>query len=349
MSSPVEDRLREALAEAGASLDASTLRPLRAPERRRFQVDFRLVAAAAVVVVLGGAAVGLGGAGDEDRAVAANPPSPATEASVFLCATSTPKESPCEGRNITPLQTKAVEAELKRLPQIETVRYVDQSVAYAAFRRSFAHNQALLDEVKVTDLPAAFRVKISAGTDLRQLNESLRRVAGIHDVAVGGTALQASEMISKWDISVFLCQKGSSIPECGAKLKPRDDGDFLITKEGKGTTTAQRKAVLAVIEDMPEVESYVFEDRATAFENFRRAYRDNKTLLAATRVEDMPESFRLKLKEEEAAAEGDVVAELRRQAGVGRVISGQCSADRAALTQNFGLILPESKVCPVGK
>ncbi|WP_345392476.1 hypothetical protein [Nonomuraea salmonea] len=31
MNSPVEDRLREALAEAGASLDPATLRPLRAP------------------------------------------------------------------------------------------------------------------------------------------------------------------------------------------------------------------------------------------------------------------------------------------------------------------------------
>lgn len=30
MNSPVEDRLREALAEAGAAVDPSTLRPLRA-------------------------------------------------------------------------------------------------------------------------------------------------------------------------------------------------------------------------------------------------------------------------------------------------------------------------------
>ncbi|TDD47034.1 hypothetical protein E1286_18925 [Nonomuraea terrae] len=341
MSSPVEDRLREALADAGASLDVSTLRPLRAPERRRFQMDLRLVAAAAVVVVLGGAAVGLGGPGDEDRAVAANPPSPAREASVFLCGASAPKEPPCQGRNITPLQTKAVEAELERLPQIETVRYVPRSVAHAAFRKSFAHNQALLDAVKVTDLPESFRVTVKKG-GAQQVRESLTRMPGVLSIVEQAAPSSAAD-----DVSVFLCQRGVILRECGAKYTTDDGGSTRVTEAGKAATEAQKASVRQLIDSMPEVETYVFEDQATAYENFRRQYQDKKELLAKMREADMPESFRLKLRDD--AAWADVLRELRRQPGVARVVNQRCLADRSVLSQQFGLSLPESKVCPVGK
>ncbi|PZG12610.1 permease-like cell division protein FtsX [Nonomuraea aridisoli] len=341
MSSPVEDRLREALAEAGASLDESALRPLRAPERRRFQVDFRLLAAAGVVVVAGATvAVGLGGPGNEDRAVVASPPSPPTEMAVFLCTPASPGPS-CQGRAITPSQTKALEIRLKGLPQVETVAFIDQATAYEGFRKTFAHNRKLLDEVKIADLPPSFRLKTRPGADPVQLDKSLRGVAGIQNIADLGAAAKW-EPSSTADISVFLCNKDSAVPECGAEHETRDNGDQWITKEGKETTMAQRKAIRAKIDEMPEVKSYVFEDRKTVYENFRSEYADNERLLAATKVADMPEVFRIELKEE--SAEGDVVKELRRQPGVGRVVYSPCLFD-LALAGRFGVFLEDDKVC----
>ena len=69
MNSPMEDRLRDALTEAGATLDPSTLKPLRAPERR-FRVDLRLLSVATVVVLAGATTTVVLGAGGGDAASA---------------------------------------------------------------------------------------------------------------------------------------------------------------------------------------------------------------------------------------------------------------------------------------
>lgn len=58
MNSPVETRLRDALLEAGASLDPESLRPLRAGEpARRWMFDLRIIAMGAVAVMVAVAAV----------------------------------------------------------------------------------------------------------------------------------------------------------------------------------------------------------------------------------------------------------------------------------------------------
>lgn len=356
MNSPVEERLRAALAEAGATVDTGTLRPLRAPERRRFRVDFRLVAVAAVVVLAGAAtAVGLsGGPGDEDRAVATNPePSQIdkTKLTVFLCTRSTSKSPPtCQGRGITLEEVKAVERKLKGLPQVEELQFVDQAAAYDEFRRAFAHNKTLLQEVEIADLPESFRVKVKQGADYRRVIASLRGVNGIQSFADAGTfasAARVAEQAMETQVSVFLCDEGSALPACGAVRVPRGKDRFDIEKEGKATTDAEKAAIREVIDALPGVESYRFEDRATAYKNFQHDFSDNKKLLAAAKVDDMPESFWLKLKKE--ADQVEIVGELRRQPGVGMVVFTPCLVDRMTLSNRFGLSLPESKVCPIGK
>lgn len=338
MSSPVEDRLRGALAEAGASLDVSTLRPLRAPERRRFRLDLRLVTAAVSVVVAGTALVtGLGGHGEEDRAVVANPPSPPTELAVFLCMSESPR---CSGR-ITPEQTKELEGELRRLPQVERLTFVSQVTAFQDFRKTFAHNERFLDEVSLTDLPPSFRLRTRPGADLVRLNTSLLGMTGIENVV--REDIFAPDTFTGADISAFLCQDHTAIPECGAKREISDNGDMMVTEEGKAATKSQRKAIRALIDALPEVESYVFEDQETAYENFRRSYQDNKRLLEATRVRDMPESFQITLKA--GADESRVLAKLRRQPGMSQVVFRPCMADYATLSTRFGVIPTDHKAC----
>lgn len=342
MNSPMEDRLRDALAEAGATLDPSTLKPLRASERR-FRVDFRLLSVAAAVVLAGATtAVVLGaGGGDEDGVVmAAAEPAWSGEAdmSIFLCTKSAPEETPCQGQAASAQQVKTIEDELRRLPQVDGVFFESQALAYENFKRSFTKNKALLNAVKVTDLPQSFRLKIKKGGDRQQVRESLLGLAGIRDIVDRASPnAQPTAGQLKWQISVFLCQQGTTLPGC------------MSGKNGvsKAVTNAQRQAIEALIGKTPEVEEYVYEDQATAYKNFQQAFKDNKTLTQATKVEDMPESFRIRLKENSKGA--DVANELKRQPGVAQVVYQSCSADRLALSSDFGVLPSEKKVCPAGK
>ncbi|MEV4575018.1 permease-like cell division protein FtsX [Nonomuraea jabiensis] len=347
MNSAMEDRLREALAEAGATVDAGTLRPLRAPERRRFRVDFRLVAVAATVVLAGAATtVGLlGGPGDEDRAVAADPPPAERKVTVFLCAKSSDrKQTACKGA-VSEEETQEIVAKVRQVPGLKEMSYADKSAVYADFRRDFAHNEPLLAAVGVDDIPDSLRLTLAKGTDPRSVQEALRGLPGILDVRevipVDATPL------SKWDVSVFLCSPASAMPPCGAERKPDGKGSFTVTKEGKGVTPGQMEAIRKLIASMPGVKESVFESQEEAYENARRLYKDNKRLLDATRVTDMPQSFRIVLLPD--ADWSKMVARLRREPGVSQVIYQGCVLDSTRLMDRYGLMLPESKVCPPGR
>ncbi|MEU1721951.1 permease-like cell division protein FtsX [Actinomadura sp. ATCC 39365] len=116
-------------------------------------------------------------------------------------------------------------------------------------------------------------------------------IAVVITVAVGMAMLgvgllintQVSMLKSFWfdkvEISVFLCTKGTAIPECN----------------GKAVTPAQTKALKARLEGLQGVKEVFYEDQSTAYENFKTAYQASPTLVQATRVEDMPQSFRVKL------------------------------------------------------
>ncbi|WP_043620535.1 permease-like cell division protein FtsX [Nonomuraea candida] len=118
-------------------------------------------------------------------------------------------------------------------------------------------------------------------------------IAVIITVAVGMAMLGVGLMINSqvglmkgyWDdkveISVFLCKKGTAMPACN----------------GKAITPAQRTALEAHIKGTPGVKQVWFEDEATAYENFKDSYSTNKALVDATRVEDLPQSFRVSLQD----------------------------------------------------
>jgi len=341
MNSPVEDRLREALAEAGATVDTDTLRPLRAPGKRSFRVDLRLVTAAVVVVLAGATtAVWLGGRGDERSAALAGPAAAApglTEVQVFLCTRSAGDDPACEGQSATPDQVKSVEEAARRVPGVTSVAYVDQAEAYASFRRDFAADQAVLDEVTADELHASFRLLIGSGGDPVASSQELQRLPGVAHVAmvpevgpdpVGGDGGA--------EITVFLCQRDSLLPACAPGPQ----------REGRAATKADKDSVVALLRAVPEVASFVFEDQETAFKNFKEAYADNEALVGATRVEDMPESYRVRVKAR--ADRSELVRALSRQRGVGSVVDQRCLAQKALLANRYLLKLPDGKVCPSG-
>ncbi|MGW0806035.1 permease-like cell division protein FtsX [Nonomuraea sp. NPDC002799] len=349
MNSPVEDRLREALAEAGATIDTGTLRPLRAPEHRRFRVDLRLVAIAVVVILAGAAtAVGLGGPGDEDRVVAANPElaqSGDADVTVFLC--SSMPEPPCSGRKATAEEIGQIEGKARQLPEVEKMFFVDQFTAYNNFRRDFAHNKSLLDEVKITEMPESFRLKLKEGADRDRVRDAFRGMPGLSSVTYASADAADLSSRPEANVSVFLCNRGSAMVSCGAHRTPDGKGGFKLTKMGKAVTQAEKFALQKRIEGLPGLESAFFESQAEAYKNFKREYASNKALVDATRVEDMPESFRLTLRSERDGSQA--AKKLNRQPGVSSVIYAGCVADQAVLADDYAMVLPKGKVCAAAR
>ncbi|WP_406318427.1 permease-like cell division protein FtsX [Streptosporangium sp. NBC_01639] len=153
-------------------------------------------------------------------------------------------------------------------------------------------------------------------------------VAVIVTVAIGmallGVGLMINTQISsmkdfwsdKVEVSVYLCKKNDVFPVC----------------KGSGGVNAQEQAELKTkIEAMPEVQRVEFEDAAAAYKNWRAQNASNTVMLSAIQAEDMPESFRVKLKDPKTYPA--VIQNLQGTPGVSNVINQQ-----ALLENFFGLL-----------
>ncbi|GII75346.1 cell division protein FtsX [Sphaerisporangium rufum] len=153
-------------------------------------------------------------------------------------------------------------------------------------------------------------------------------IAVIVTVAIGMALLgiglminaQVGSMSNYWSdkvqLSAFLCKKNDAFEAC----------------KGRGAVSAQEKQQLeAQIKGLPQVDRVFFEDQQKAYENFKAAYSSNSVFLNAVRVEDMPESFRVKLKDpNEYKAVYDALA---GAPGVSNVVN-----DQELLDKFFGLM-----------
>lgn len=113
---------------------------------------------------------------------------------------------------------------------------------------------------------------------------------------------------SSVDVSVFLCTDHSPFKSC----------------RGGAVTAWEKENISRALRARRDVRTVTFEDRRTAFENFRRS-ETNPRLLKVTRAEDMPESFRLKL-----APGADHLAVARAASdllGVSNVVDEGCLRD----------------------
>ena len=121
----------------------------------------------------------------------------------------------------------------------------------------------------------------------------------------------------KVEVSVFLCNKNDAFPQC---------------KTSGGVNEQEQADLKAQIEAMPQVEAVTFENAAEAYKNFRTQNANNTVLLSAIQVDDMPESFRVKLKDPETVRRGDRGAQ-RAVQGVSNVIN-----QKELLEKFFGLL-----------
>ncbi|GLW05296.1 cell division protein FtsX [Microtetraspora sp. NBRC 13810] len=153
-------------------------------------------------------------------------------------------------------------------------------------------------------------------------------IAVIVTVAVGMALLgvglminaQVSNMRDFWsdkiELSIFLCGKNDPFPNC---------------ENSSGLSDAEKIALRDRIVAMPEVQGVEFENQAAAYENFKAQYGADNVLVSAVKPEDMPESFRVKLKDPNSY--GAVVAALDGAPGISNVVNQQ-----DILKQFFGLL-----------
>ena len=153
-------------------------------------------------------------------------------------------------------------------------------------------------------------------------------IAVIVTVAIGMALLgiglminaQVSTMKNYWtdkvEISVYLCKKDDPFPNCKNK--------GAINDEQKGQLRQR-------IQAMPEVESVQFETQQQAYENFKKQYATNTVMLSAIKAEDLPESFRIKLKDPDNY--GGVVQSLTGATGVSNIVNQKDLVDNF-----FGLL-----------
>ncbi|MGW2155636.1 permease-like cell division protein FtsX [Nonomuraea sp. NPDC001699] len=203
------------------------------------------------------------------------------EIAVFLCA---PSAARCHKRYATAKQRRELGAFLKSVPEVTEVRFVSRAAAYAAFRREFAGRKKTLAGVRAKDLPESFRVRVSGVADRARVlaaAESRPGVWWVVDQADGRFKTQPS-----WneDFSVLLCTGTSFTKGCERGRGSANDA---------AATAKEKKAIVAAIERIPGLESYVFEDQQTAYRNFVETYADDESLILATRMSDMPMRYRL--------------------------------------------------------
>ncbi|MEU1727225.1 permease-like cell division protein FtsX [Nonomuraea sp. NPDC005692] len=245
------------------------------------------------------------------------------EIAVFLCA---PTVSRCDKRHATARQRRDMEAFLNSTPGVTEVRFVSRAASYAEFRREFAGQRKMLDEVRAKDMPESFWIRVSEVADRAHIVNAADRRPGVGLVVDQLETRRVTRPDWSVEVSVFLCTGDSSLPECR-------HGRGGANK--KAATAKEKKAIVAVIERIPGLESYEYEDQKTAYRHFVETYADNETLIAATRVSDMPESYRLSIQPE--VNRGPWRHRLAKMPGVSQVGDHECVSQGARLWSEYGL------------
>jgi cell division transport system permease protein len=132
-------------------------------------------------------------------------------------------------------------------------------------------------------------------------------------MALFGTGLLLRQQVdaskSYWydkiEVSIFLCAKTSSNPSC----------------QKQDVTDQQRQALKGSLEKMPQVSNVEYENKQQAYERFKDRFAGSPGFVESTREGDIPDSFRVKLKNPE---ENKAVAQaMLCQPGVDTVINEQ--------------------------
>lgn len=117
------------------------------------------------------------------------------------------------------------------------------------------------------------------------------------------------------EVSVFLCADGDAAPPCN----------------GRGVTEDQRQAILQEIKALPQVKKVYYESQEEAYAHFKEQFKGSPDLVNNTTADQLPESYRVKLKDPKKFA--IIKSAIEGRPGVNSVID-----QRALLSKFFRLL-----------
>ena len=83
---------------------------------------------------------------------------------------------------VTDPQSKAVEAQLAKMPEVKKYTYVDQDAAYTEFKRMFANEPDMIDSVTAKDLPPSYRVVPRQAEFVNTIGDRFNNFEGVKKV-----------------------------------------------------------------------------------------------------------------------------------------------------------------------
>jgi cell division transport system permease protein len=103
--------------------------------------------------------------------------------SIYLCTKTSVSQNCQTGGPATQTEMNQIEQDLKRLPQVVSVRYESQSQAYERFRQEFSQNPSFVSSVSKGDIPDSFQVKLrNTQTDFPIVAETVTGRAGVDQI-----------------------------------------------------------------------------------------------------------------------------------------------------------------------
>ncbi|MEV0386325.1 permease-like cell division protein FtsX [Nonomuraea sp. NPDC050643] len=202
------------------------------------------------------------------------------------------------------------------------VRFVDRASAYEGFRRDFARQKRVL-KTPAKDVPESFRVRVEKGmTGRDRLRDAVVRRPGVFSV-VDEAEVYGDPGSRRPDVTVVLCNEDDAMDMCASG---RGAANHAMT------TAKEKKAIVAAIEEMREVQEYTFTDQAAAHREFVENF---ESLAGIARPEDMPESYELTMR---PSADWDaVIRRLARLKGVSQVADRRWAESWRILATEYGI------------
>lgn len=102
------------------------------------------------------------------------------QVSIFLCMEGSPDPN-CEGAAATEAQKETLRSQLEALPEVQTVYEENAQQAYDRFVEQFRNN-AIVDTVRVGDIPESFRIKLQDPTKYAVVSSQFDGAPGVASV-----------------------------------------------------------------------------------------------------------------------------------------------------------------------
>jgi len=103
--------------------------------------------------------------------------------SIYLCTATSVSPQCTKNGPATATEMAQIQQDLKRLPQVVSVRYESQSQAYERFKEEFSQDQSFVSSVSKGDIPNSFQVKLrNTQTDFPVVAETVDGRPGVDQI-----------------------------------------------------------------------------------------------------------------------------------------------------------------------